>query len=88
MLAHLHSHSTLCSPANLQVQAVSVSINNFWLRFYCDEINNSIAREAIRYVLRATHCFWYNERNSLAYASPYLAVDYLMPPRHNHIHPH
>lgn len=56
-------------PAPLQILkpvTVSVSIHNFWLRFFCDEINNNIVSETIRYILRDPHCFWYNEWNNLA----------------------
>lgn len=71
---HVHPHSTLCSAANLQARALSVSMQSFWLRFYHDEINHSVAREPMRFVLGAPHCFWYNEWNSLAYAFPYLVL--------------
>ena len=77
-------------PAPLEVTkpfAVSVSVSN-WLRYCCDVINSSVVREVIRYILRAAHCFGYNERKSFPYAFPYLAVNYLMlPGMTNHSHP-
>lgn len=79
------SHFTLRTvplPASLQLPKPTAdrgTINNFWWRSDCAEINNGIIREATRYALGAAHCFRYNERNRLAYAFPYLAPDYLMP---------
>lgn len=70
--ALLTPSTSICTvplPAPLKILkpvTVSVSIRNFRLRFFCDEINNNLVSETIRSILRDPHCFWYNERNNWA----------------------